>query len=236
MSRVHLGADSLILRATAAVMAAVAVFAAVVSYSHIYWLGYTHGQTGTDGRLLPLSVDGLILAASLVMLHEARAGRRTPALAWAMLSLGVAATIGANVEYGLRYGVLGAIISAWPAVAFIGSVEMVMGMIRRSRRAPVPAVYPAEVHVSEGVSPGDQKDRGFFGPAESDGHVTNGGATVADLPQSSLPEGAERFAADLAAGRLPGIRAIRRELSCGQPRAQEVRDRLAALLPAYPGR
>jgi hypothetical protein len=50
--------------ATAAVVCAVAAFAAVVSYSHIYGLGRVHGQDGAAARLLPLSVDGLILAAS----------------------------------------------------------------------------------------------------------------------------------------------------------------------------
>jgi hypothetical protein len=65
--------------ATAAVVCAVAAFAAVVSYSHIYGLGRAHGQDGTAARLLPLSVDGLILAALLVLLHEARNGRDAPA-------------------------------------------------------------------------------------------------------------------------------------------------------------
>jgi len=67
--------DRVIRFATAAVVCAVAAFAAVVSYSHIYGLGRAHGQDGTAARLLPLSVDGLILAASLVLLHEARNGR-----------------------------------------------------------------------------------------------------------------------------------------------------------------
>jgi hypothetical protein len=57
--------DRVIRCATAAVVCAVAAFAAVVSYSHIYGLGRVHGQDGTAARLLPLSVDGLILAASL---------------------------------------------------------------------------------------------------------------------------------------------------------------------------
>jgi hypothetical protein len=47
--------DLVIRSATAAVVCAVA-----------------DGQDGTAARLLPLSVDGLILAASLVLLHEAR--------------------------------------------------------------------------------------------------------------------------------------------------------------------
>ena len=75
---------------------------------------------------------GLVLAASLVLLHEARNGRDAPALARFMLWLGIGAMIGANVAYGARYGLLGALISAWPAVAFIGTVEIAMQLVRRS--------------------------------------------------------------------------------------------------------
>jgi hypothetical protein len=50
-----------------------------------------------------------------------------------MLWLGIAATIGANIAYGARYGLLGVLISAWPAVAFIGAVEIAMQQVRRSR-------------------------------------------------------------------------------------------------------
>jgi hypothetical protein len=133
--------DRVIRFATAAVVCAVAAFAAVVSYSHIYGLGRVHGQDGTAARLLPLSVDGLILAASLVLLHEARNGRDAPGLARFMLWLGIGATIGANVAYGAGYGLLGALISAWPAVAFIGTVEIAAQLVRGPRAATsVPAV------------------------------------------------------------------------------------------------
>ena len=125
--------DRVIRFMTAAVVCAVAAFAAVVSYSHIYGLGRVHGQDGTAARLLPLSVDGLILAASLVLLHEARNDRDAPRLARFMLWLGIGATIGANIAYGAGYGLLGALISAWPAVAFIGTVEIAMQLVRRAR-------------------------------------------------------------------------------------------------------
>jgi hypothetical protein len=125
--------DRFIRFATALVVCAVAGFAAIVSYSHIYDLGRSHGQAGTAARLLPLSVDGLILAASLVLLHEARNGRSAPGLARLMLWLGIAATVGANIAFGARFGLLGAAISAWPAVAFIGAVEIVMQLVRRAR-------------------------------------------------------------------------------------------------------
>jgi hypothetical protein len=92
-------ADRAIRWLTAAVVIAVAAFAAVVSYAHIYDLGRAHGQAGTAAGLLPLSVDGLIAAASLVMLHAARQRQPVPALARFMLGLGVAAPVGANVAY-----------------------------------------------------------------------------------------------------------------------------------------
>jgi hypothetical protein len=136
---------------TAAVVCAVAAFAAVVSYSHIYGLGRAHGQDGTAARLLPLSVDGLILAASLVLLHEARNGRDAPGLARFMLWLGIAATIGANIAYGAGYGLLGTLISAWPAVGFIGTVEIATQLVRRSRgpctatSAPAVPTVPGDV-------------------------------------------------------------------------------------------
>ena len=67
-----------------------------------------------------------------------------------MLGLSVAATLGANLAYGARFGLTGALLSGWPAVAFVGSAELSIGMVRRTRRAvpaavppPVPAVVPA---------------------------------------------------------------------------------------------
>lgn len=125
--------DRVIRFTKAAVVCAVAAVAAVVSYSHIYGLGRAHGQDGTAARLLPLSVDGLILAASLLLLHEARNDRGAPGLARFMLWLGISATIGANIAYGAGFGLLGALISAWPAVAFIGTVEIATQQVRRAR-------------------------------------------------------------------------------------------------------
>ena len=67
-----------------------------------------------------------------------------------MLWLGIGATIGANVAYGAGYGLLGALISAWPAVAFIGTVEIATQQVRRARGPRAATSVPAVPEV-----PGD---------------------------------------------------------------------------------
>ncbi len=73
--------DRAIRRLAALAVVTVAALAAAVSYAHIYRLAVQHRHAGPSARMLPLSVDGLIAAASLVLLHEARndrAARRWP--------------------------------------------------------------------------------------------------------------------------------------------------------------
>ena len=108
--------------------------------SHIEHLAATHGQTEL-AALLPVSIDGTVAAASPVMLRAARARLATPGLARFMLGLAVSATLAANSGSGLPYGVPGALISGWPAVAFIGCAEMAIGMVRRVR-GTVPGTVP----------------------------------------------------------------------------------------------
>ena len=131
--------DRWIRHGTAAAVLFVAAIAAVVSFVHIQDLAITHGQTPLAAMLLPLSIDGTVAAASLVMLRAARNRIGTPWLARTMLSLAVLATLAANVGYGLPYGIPGALLSGWPAVAFVGCAEMAIGMVRRITRTSAPA-------------------------------------------------------------------------------------------------
>jgi hypothetical protein len=118
-------------RVTSGAVLFVAVIAAVVSFVHIEHLAAAHGQTTLTAWLLPLSIDGTVVAASMVMLRAARADVATPWLARFMLGLAVVATLAANIAYGLPYGLPGALISGWPAVAFIGCAEMAIGAVRK---------------------------------------------------------------------------------------------------------
>jgi hypothetical protein len=203
--------DSAIRRLTAAAVLLVAAIAAVVSFVHIEHLAATHGQTELAAMLLPLSIDGTVAAASLVMLRAARTGLGTPWLARVMLGLSVIATLAANIAYGARYGLTGSLLSGWPAVAFIGSAEMAIGMVRRTRGVPTPVVadLPQQAPVPD------------VPEAVPEVHLNGSGLHPAEV---------EPFADDLARGKVPGIRRIRDELHVGQPKAQEMQARLASLV------
>ena len=79
----------------------------------------SYGESGVVARLLPSTVDGLIRAASMVVLVASRRNRPVPRLAAWSLGAGIVATVGANLAHGIGYGV----VSAWPALALVGSFE-----------------------------------------------------------------------------------------------------------------
>jgi hypothetical protein len=125
--------DRIIRITTVLAVAAVAAVAAVISYRHAYELVRSHGESGMTARLVPLTVDGLIWAASMLILDASRCYRAVPALAWWCLGAGIAATVSANLAHGLGHGPVGALVSAWPALALVGSFELLMMLIRAER-------------------------------------------------------------------------------------------------------
>jgi hypothetical protein len=181
-----------VLRCCGAAVVGVAAVAAAASYEHAYELVRAHGEVGWTARLVPLTVDGLIYTSSMVMLEAARRRSPVPGLARWLLGLGIAATLAANVAHGMGHGLIGAAVSAWPAVALVGSYELLMMVIRASQSA----LYAA--------------------PA------------TAVIPDPLCGDAVRAFADELAANRVPSIRAIRLRLQVGQPRAQRLRDYLAA--------
>jgi len=188
--------DRIIRAVTAATVIGLAVVAAVISYRHAYAVAIAHGEVGATAILTPVTIDGLVLVAGLVMLDSARRRRRPPVLAWVALVLGVSATVAVNVLHGLENGPIGAAVAAWPAGAFVLAVELLMGMIRR-------------VGTAEGRP------------------VTAVATTETDDPDPKLAEAREKFGDLLEAGKLPSVRAIRRGLRVGHPRAREILSTLA---------
>ena len=182
-------------------IAAVAVVAGVVSYLHIYGLTLTLHQPVIVARLMPFAVDGLIVVGSVVLLTEAAAWW----LGWLGVGPGVTISLFANVESGIRYGVLAAIWAGIPAVAF----SLATFMLERWLKAQAEHVVPEQ---SETTVPAV--------PTVPALHLNGSGVHPAE---------AEPFAEDLARGQVPTIRRIRDELHVGQPKAQEIRARLAVL-------
>jgi len=115
---------------TAAAVAAVAVVAAAASYSHMHDLAVQAGE-GEMARVLPLSVDGLVVAATMTLLSARRSGRRAGALPWAALFLGLGASLAANVA-AAEPTVVGRLVAAWPPVALALSFELLLRQTRAS--------------------------------------------------------------------------------------------------------
>jgi len=124
------GADRTIRWSTALALLGVAAVAAMASYEHAYDLVRAHGESGWTARMVPLTVDGLIYASSMVILDSARRSTSVPALARWLLGLGIAATLAANVAHGLGHAWQEL---PWPAVALVGSYELLMIVIRSSQ-------------------------------------------------------------------------------------------------------
>lgn len=188
------GAERAIRWSTIAAVAGVAIVAGWVSYEHALAVVRAHGESGAVARVYPATVDGLIYSASMVLLDSARRGVQAPRLARWLLAAGIGATLAANIAAGLHFGPVGAVVAAWPALALVGSYELLMLIIRSG----VPGTVP--------------------GP-DTDWSGLNGHRQAA----------AELFAADIEAGRVPAIRAIRSGLHVGQPKAEQVQAYLRSL-------
>jgi hypothetical protein len=112
----------------------VAVIAAVVSYSHMQQLAVSAGE---DWRswLIPLSIDGLVVAASMVLLTRRRTGLPGGPLAWGALGAGVMASLAANMA-DARPDITAVLVAGWPAAAFAVAFELLLQQRRAEQHDP----------------------------------------------------------------------------------------------------
>jgi hypothetical protein len=243
---------------TAAVVVALAAVAAVVSYRHALEVIRAHGESGFTAYLVPLTVDGLIYASSMVLLDASRRGVRVPPLARWTLALGIVATLAANVAHGLAHGVVGAVVAAWPAAALVLSYELLMALIRGAAvRATVQnwtveavAAPVARVPVSREVYDwAAERDLFDSVAADAPGAVPADGPPAVDVPGDApeadpdpecapgdvperdplYPEAVRLYLGDVASGAVPPLRAIKADLGIGQTKAQQVQGYLRTL-------
>jgi Protein of unknown function (DUF2637) len=124
-------ADRWIRRTTIWCVALLAAIASTVSYLHMHELVASHGQPGWVAALTPLSVDGMIVAASTTLLADSRSGSKGGVLPWVLLGIGSVASLAANVAVA-EPSMTGRVIAAWPSFALIGSYELLMRQVRRT--------------------------------------------------------------------------------------------------------
>src|SRR5262245_7859673 len=111
-------------RVTTLAVVLVAAVAAVASYEHMRALA-AHAGEGWRSWLLPVSVDGLAVAASMTMLVRRRAGLPAGGLASIALLLGLGASLAANVA-AAEPTVAGRLVAAWPPVALLLAYELLL--------------------------------------------------------------------------------------------------------------
>lgn len=180
-------------------VAAVAVFAAIQSYSHIEALALAQHQSLADARMLPFSVDFLIVAGSVVVLAGYWLG-------WLGIVAGVMATLFANVESGLPFGPLSATVAAWPAVAF--SVASFI-LERWLKRQSEPAAEATPETITEATAEATEEPAGEAAP----------------VPSPTLPEESAEMPAEVALEVPPSVpeeRPTQRPAKEPRPRAVRI--------------
>jgi len=132
-------ADIAIRAAAGVTVAVLAGIAAAISYSHMRELAAAHGQTGWQAHTFPLSVDGIEIVASLVLLADRRTGRASGWLPWAALAAGTAASLAANVA-AAGADLVGRVIAGWPAFALLVAIKLLSQMLEPRPETDRPTV------------------------------------------------------------------------------------------------
>ncbi|GAA3559851.1 hypothetical protein GCM10022419_045580 [Nonomuraea rosea] len=131
-------ADRWIRWTTTGAVLVLAAIAAVVSFRHMRELALAHGEDALAAALIPLAVDGTIVAASMSLLRASRHGSRGGLLPWALLIISSLASIGANVAVA-EPTMIARLIAGWPSLALIGAYEMLMCQVRQTSSDAAPS-------------------------------------------------------------------------------------------------
>ncbi|WP_018801660.1 DUF2637 domain-containing protein [Salinispora arenicola] len=148
MSRV----DTAIRAAAGATVVGLAGIAGAISYSHMAELAHAHGETGWRAHMFPLSVDGIEIVASLVLLADKRASRRSGWLPWAALTVGTAASLAANVAVG-GSDWIGRAVAGWPALTLLVAVKLLFGLLEHPTSGRTTPAFAGPVPATGGDGP-----------------------------------------------------------------------------------
>lgn len=141
-------------RAKLAAVLIVAAVAAYVSYWHMHDLALSVGEGSVQAKILPLSVDGMMLAATLTAVERRR--DRTPVgiWCWVGLALGLAASTAANIA-AAEPTVEGRLVAMWPPLALFVCLELLFTdkHTEPRRRKTKTSTAKAEPEATNGPAP-----------------------------------------------------------------------------------
>ncbi|WP_419995080.1 DUF2637 domain-containing protein [Streptomyces boninensis] len=112
--------------------------AAYSSYVHQRAFALQGGADPVSAALWPLSVDGLLVLATVGLLRlDSAAGRRERCVIWAAFLLGIVVSLAANIAVAPALAWRPVLVAGWPPVALLLSVELLLH--RRGARGVVQA-------------------------------------------------------------------------------------------------
>lgn len=132
----------------------VGVIVAALSYAHIRDLALNYGGDSLTAPLLPLGIDGAVVAMTVFM-HQA-----TGLALWLSrfgLLVAIGMTVAFNTAYGAAFGVTGAVVWSSPAVLLVICIEVSVLTVRRTQPVTESSISPspAETYRPASVSAGE---------------------------------------------------------------------------------
>lgn len=132
---------------------AVAISSAAQSFGHMYDWARLNAEPHWRALLFPISVDWMMVAATVVLYVDHRLDRAPHKLAYFLLGAGVFVSVSANVLHDWQAIFAQKWISGWGPLALFGSFHLIMQFIRSLAgmvavvpdAAPVPAEKPEKV-------------------------------------------------------------------------------------------
>ncbi len=196
------------LAAIAVLVAAASLVSFAESYRALYLWASHHGLHGIWAYFWPLQIDVFIGVGELALIVALADSWpvRSRVAAWGVTVLGLAVSVLGNVGHITGHDVASRATAAVPPLAAAAALAVGLGVLKRVVAGGGTISVPSAV------------------PGES---------AVPECPENGFPDAAELFAGQLAAGKVPSIRAIRSGLSIGQQRASQVQLHLRTL--AAPG-
>jgi len=116
------------------VVAVIAAFTMAISYQHEYVLASRNGQVAWVAALLPFSVDGMLMVASVAIYWAAGHGIRRPLRPMATGAVGITATIAANMFSDLRFWWLGPAVAASSGLSLVLISDVAFWLVSAQRK------------------------------------------------------------------------------------------------------